>query len=427
MQRNVLPLVAGLLSTPLAAQQPPAAAPPAPDTSLTARLERAERLLEMLREQVSQQATARVEPRSGSHVELSGLVLVNGFFNNARVNNSDVPQVVMPPDPALALPASHGGATVRQTQIALTADVPDVAGGSFHGQLDVDFFGGQQPSPGGRTWPLLRVRRIRAEIEWPHSWVVFGQEAPPIAEINPSSLAQIGLVGFARSGNLWLWLPQVRAGAEVGTTVKIGIEGSVLAPLAADPTGVGALFTQPDRAERSRRPNLEARLRLRWDEPESSGEISLGGHYGWLAKNQDTLVTSRAVAASARFTATRDRELRGEVFAGQALAGLGGGGIGQNLGVGMVPVPAKGGWAQLNVRPHPAVEVGGGYGLDDPDDADLDPATALLRNLSWEGHVQWRPAPLVLGAEFRRIETTYGPAVGALFANHVNVAAGFEF
>jgi hypothetical protein len=420
-------LLSTFVAGSLAAQQPPTTAPSGQDTTLAARLERAERLLELLREQVSQQAVARVEPRSGNRVELSGLVLVNGFFNNARVNNSDVPQIVMPPDPALALPASHGGATVRQSQIALTAVVPALAGGSFHGELDVDFFGGQQPSPGGRTWPLLRVRRVRAEIEWPHGWVMFGQEAPPIAEVNPSSLAQIGLVGFARSGNLWLWLPQVRAGAEVGTTVKIGIEGSALAPMAADPTGVGIYFTQPDRAERSQRPQLEGRLRIRWDEAESNGEISLGGHYSWLAKTEDTLLTSRAVAASARFTATRYLELRAEVFAGRALAGLGGGGIGQNLGLGIVPVRTKGGWAQLNVRPHPAVEVGGGYGLDDPDDADLDPATALLRNVSWEGHLQWRPAPLVLGAEFRRIETTYGPAVGTLFAHHVNVAAGFEF
>ncbi|MBI2073828.1 MAG: hypothetical protein HYT81_12510 [Gemmatimonadetes bacterium] len=411
----------------LAAQQPQPTSPPGQDTSLAARLERAERLLQLLREQVNQQAAARVEPRSGNHVELSGLVLVNGFFNNARVNNSDVPQIVLPPDATVNLPASHGGATARQSQVALTATVPEFAGGAFHGELDLDFFGGQQPSPGGRTWPLVRLRRVRAEIEWPHGWVMFGQEAPPIAEINPSSLAQIGLVGFARSGNLWLWLPQVRAGAEVGSTVKIGVEGSALAPTAGDPQGVGLLFTQPDRAERSRRPHLEGRLRIRWDEPESSGEISLGGHYGWLAKGVDTLVVSRAVVASARFTATQYLELQGEVFTGQALAGLGGGGIGQNLGPGIVPVRSRGGWAQLNLRPHPAIEVGGGYGLDDPDDADLDPATALLRNLSWEGHVQWRPAPLVLGVEFRRIETTYGPAVGALFAHHVNAAAGFEF
>lgn len=422
MHLRALVVLILLRAAPLAAQQSPA---PTQDTSLAARLERAERLLQLLREQVAQQAAARVEPKAGNHVELSGLVLVNGFFNNARVNNSDVPQIVLPPDPALNLPVSHGGATARQSQIALTATVAQLAGGWFTGELDLDFFGGQQTSPGGRTWPLVRLRRVRAQIEWPHGWVMFGQAAPPIVEVNPSSLAQIGLVGFARSGNLWLWLPQARAGVQAGTTVKIGIEGSVLAPATGEPQG--EFFTQPDRAERSRRPALEGRLRIRWEEAESEGEVSLGGHYGWLVKNGDTLVTSRAAAASARFTATRYLELRGEVFSGRALAGLGGGGIGQNLGVGLVPVRTRGGWAQLNIRPYPTVEVGGGYGLDDPDNADLDPTTALLRNLSWEGHFQWRPAPLVLGAEFRRIETTYGPAVGTLFAHHVNLAAGFEF
>ncbi len=421
MNAKILLLAAMPLAASLAAQQP------AQDTSVAARLERAERLLQMLQQQLNEQAAARVEPQSKNRVELSGLVLVNGFYNNAKVNNSDVPQIVLPPDASINLPTSHGGASARQSRLTLTTQVPRFAGGALTGELDVDFYGGQQPSPGGRTWPLLRLRRMRAEIDWPHGWVVFGQDAPPIVETNPSSLAQIGLVGFARSGNLWLWLPQVRVGAEVGTTVKIGLEGSALAPTAGDPIGVGPFFTQPDRAERSRRPYLQGRLRIRWDEAESSGEISLGGHYGWLAKTVDTLITSRAVAASAQFTATRYLEFRGEVFAGQALGGLGGGGIGQSLGVNTVPVRARGGWAQLNLRPHPTVEVGGGYGIDDPDDADLDPTTALLRNASWEGHVQWRPAPLVFGAEFRRIETTYGPALGQLFVNHLNVAAGFEF
>jgi hypothetical protein len=414
------PLLAVMLLTgKLAAQQPPPK-----DTSLAARLERAERLLQMLQQQVSEQAAARVEPRSKTHVELSGLVLVNGFFNNGKVNNSDIPQVADRPDTTGA-PVSQLGGTARQSQFALTADVPRFAGGSFTGELDMDFYGGQQPSPGGRTWPLLRLRRIRAEVDWPHAWVMFGQEAPPIAEPNPSSLAQLGLVGFGRSGNLWLWIPQARVGAEVGTTMKIGLEASVLAPTAAEPQG--PFLTQPDRAERSRRPYLEGRLRIRWDQADTEGEISLGGHYGWLITGLDTLVTSRAVAASARFTLTRFLEVRGEFFTGQALAGLGGGGIGQNLGVGNVPVRSQGGWGQLNLRPHPTVEVGGGYGLDDPNDADLNPATALLRNASWEGHVQWRPAPLVLGAEFRRIETTYGPALGNVFVNHINVAAGFAF
>ncbi len=412
-----------LIRASLAAQQP--TPPPAQDTSLAARLERAERLLELLQQEVKEQAAARVEPRSKNRVELSGLVLVNAFYNGGKVNNSDVPQVAAPPDPPGSLPAAHGGATVRQSQLTLTASVPQVAHGSFTGELDMDFYGGQQPSAGGRTWPLLRVRRVRAEIDWPHAWVMFGQESPPIAEVNPSSLAGIGLVEFARAGNLWLWLPQARVGGELGGTVKVGLEGSLLAPTAGDPQT--AFLTQPDRAERSRRPYLEGRIRVRWDQPRTTGEISLGGHYGWLAAAADTLVVTSAVAASARVTASRYVELRGEIFSGQALAGLGGGGIGQNLGPNNVPVFTHGGWAQLNLHPHPTVEVGGGYGFDDPRDSDLDPLTGILRNASWETHAQWRPAPLVLGAEFRHIETTYRPLVGKLGVHHLNLAAGFEF
>src|SRR5438093_11928592 len=85
---------------------------------------------------------------------LTGLVLVNGFFTNARVNNSDVPQFV----DSLA-PASAVGGTIRQTRLGLLVTDPDVLHGSFMGELDVDFFGGQQPSTGGRTFPLLRPRR----------------------------------------------------------------------------------------------------------------------------------------------------------------------------------------------------------------------------------------------------------------------------
>src|SRR5216117_1084581 len=54
-------------------------------------------------------------------VELTGLVLVNGFFTNARVNNSDVPQFVD------SLPsASAIGGTIRQTRLGLLVTDPDV-------------------------------------------------------------------------------------------------------------------------------------------------------------------------------------------------------------------------------------------------------------------------------------------------------------
>src|SRR3989442_11210410 len=60
-------------------------------------------------------------PAAKRTVELTGLVLVNGFFTNARVNNSDVPQF------ADSLPsASAIGGTIRQTRLGLLVTDPDV-------------------------------------------------------------------------------------------------------------------------------------------------------------------------------------------------------------------------------------------------------------------------------------------------------------
>jgi len=377
------------VAVPLAAQTPPS--PPAP---------------------------APVAKRS---VEVTGLVLVNGFFTNARVNNSDVPQFV----DSLA-PASAVGGTIRQTRLGLLVTDPDVLHGSFSGEVDVDFFGGQQPSSGGRTFPLLRLRRAVGIVAWAHAQLLFGQESPLVAERSPRSLASVGFPDFAAAGNLWLWLPQFRATLEQGYTLRLAEQVAVLAPTSG--TAQGLFNTQPDSAERSRRPYLQARVRLAWGPTDDPSEIAIGGHLGWLA-SADTLFQSRAVTADARFK-VGPVELLAEAFSGKALAGLGGGGIGQSIGPTGVEVRTKGGWGQLNVRPRRELMVGGGCGIDDPDDGDLSDALGnprgRLKNFVCEGHVDLRPrGPLVFGVEFRRLETTY--PTGKFTANHFNLAAGYRF
>ena len=91
-----------------------------------------------------------------------------------------------------------------------------------------------------------------------------------------------------------------------------------------------------------------------------------------------------------------------------------------------VPVRTRGGWVQLNLRPSAAWEIGGGLGIDDPEDEDLLPASRQ-RNRAVEGHLVWRRAPLVVGAEVRQLRTRYDDPVGALSATHANLAVGFEF
>jgi hypothetical protein len=315
---------------------------------------------------------------------------------------------------------------VRQSRVTVFALVPEFAGGAIEGQLDVDFFGGQQPSSGGRTFPLLRVRRAVAGVIWNRVALLVGQESPPIAAVSPSSLASIGFPDFAGAGNLWLWLPQIRLSADLAPTggLTVGAELAALAPTSGEPQG--AFFTQPDIAERSGRPFLQGRVRGRWGVGERLGEVSAGGHYGWMLDASGNRVPSKALAVSVWTPLGSRLELRGEGFTGQALAGLGGGGIGQNMVRDGVPVRAVGGWAQLNLRPSMRWEVGGGVGIDDPDDADLGDSSRL-RNVAVEGHLTWRRLPAVVGIEVRHLRTRYRAPLDHLSATQVNLGTGFQF
>src|SRR5207302_2414616 len=249
-------------------------------------------------------------------VELTGLVLVNGFFTNARVNNSDLPQF------ADSLPsASAIGGTIRQTRLGVLVTDPDVLRGSFSGEVDVDFYGGQQPSSGGRTFPLLRLRRAVGIVSWPHAQILFGQESPLVAERSPRSLASVGFPDFAGAGNLWLWLPQARGTVETGYTLRLALQGAVLAPTSGTPQGT--FQTQPDSAERTGRPSFEGRLRLGWGPADDPSEIAVGGHIGWQRNldslSGDSLIKSKAITVDARIK-LGVVELIGEGFSGQALA-----------------------------------------------------------------------------------------------------------
>ena len=356
---------------------------------------------------------------------LHGLILLNAFHTTDNVNNSDVPQFAVPPSDA-SPEASTSSATARQSRLTAFALVPEFAGGALEGELDVDFFGGQQPSTGGRTFPLLRLRRAVAKLTWNQVALLVGQESPPIAEVSPSSVASIGFPDFAGAGNLWLWIPQVRLSADLESSggVRVGAEVAALAPTSGDPQGT--FLTQPDIAERSGRPFLQGRVRGRWGQAEQMGEVSAGGHYGWILDAAGERVASKALALSVWTPLGSKLDFRAEAFTGQALAGLGGGGIGQNMVRDGVPVRSAGGWAQLNVRPTPQWEIGGGGGIDDPDDEDLG-ETSRLRNVAVEGHVTWRKLPAVVGLEVRHIRTRYRDPVGDLTATHINLGMGFEF
>src|SRR6266852_9074170 len=256
-------------------------------------------------------------------VEFTGTVLMNGFYNSARTNNSDVP-VFADTD---AVGVKGASATMRQTRLGVFVTDPDVLGGTFNGEIDVDFFGGQQPAPGNRTFPLLRLRRAIGTVQWQHVQLMLGQETALVSDRNPRSLAGVGVPDFSLAGNLWFWIPQVRVTAEYGYTLRLAVQGAVLAPISG--ATQGAVTTQADSGERTGRPYLEARVRLGWGPTDDPSEVAIGGHIGWLrgldSLTGDSLLTSRAVTFDTRLK-LGPAEILGEAFIARRSPGWAGAG-----------------------------------------------------------------------------------------------------
>ena len=132
-------------------------------------------------------------------------------------------------------------------------------------------------------------------------------------------------------------------------------------------------------------------------------------------------VESRAWACDLVAPVLEWLDIRGEFFDGQALRGLGGGGIGQNFTPLNEPLESTGGWAQVNVRIVESLRAGVGCGGDHPQTAAL-----RHRNDVCSAYVLVKPAgPIFLGLEYRRMATTY--SVGRFTNDHVTLGTGFEF
>lgn len=295
-----------------------------------------------------------------------------------------------------------------------------VLGGRATGDIDVDFYGGQVPSSGGRHFPLIRMRTARAIVSWSRAELLVGQESPLVSMRNPESPAAVGTPLFAASGNLWLWLPQVRFSAYASERKRFGIQGAVLAPTSGDPAAPHD--TDYDLAERSSRPFLQARAFARFGEDLGRiSELGCGVHQGWLVPVTD-LESSTAVACDLSLEFTESSNLRGEFFTGQSLRGLGGGGVGQNFfGAANEPVKTTGGWAQLNVAATDRLKVGAGCGADHPRGA-----VTRRRNDACAAYALLRPVgPFSVGGEFRRLRTEY--VSGRYTNDHVTLALAWGF
>ncbi len=212
----LLPLVG---ASGLAAQQsPPAGASRADGTradslradslraeldSLRARLARAEAAVALIRQQLATESESAVRMQSRIAVDLFARVLTNVGWTRGATSDAAVPQSVQP---------TRSGAraftiTPRQTRVGGALTVRDVLGATFDGDVDLDFYGGGRDAAGNRPlFPEPRLRTARGTLRWARTAVMVGSDTPLISDLDPLSLASVGVTEFSAAGDLWNWL-----------------------------------------------------------------------------------------------------------------------------------------------------------------------------------------------------------------------------
>ena len=393
-----------------AAADPPGDAPPAPQQPST------EERLDVQDRRLDEQAQSKVEASQKFPIRLTGMALFNSFLNSRGNGGSEYPTVAVP-SPEL------GGATLRQTIIGLEFRGPQTFwGGTVHGSLYMDFFSG--------TAPLNQTFRLRTgsiELDWKSTSLLVGQEKPIFNPREPSSLAQVGISPLTGTGNLWLWIPQVRAEQDFSFTGATGLRARVgvvetheVPPYDNTPAPGGVAPARPGVEGRFEfYHNLDENRRLEF----ASGFHSSITHAGGFS------IPSNLFSLDWFFNPWRKLEITGAFYSGQNVANLGTGAINQGYILYRhegEAIQSKGGWGQLTLLAARRVDFHLFTGQQDDQNSQLGRGN-IGKNLLYGANLFFRIAPnVILAPEISQLRTVY-LVRGTVINNHYDLALAYLF
>ncbi len=394
--------------------------------SLDQRVSSLEDATMLLSGKVDEQHQDKIESGSKYGVRLSGIVLMNLFSDRGTVDNQDIPSYAAPS-------ASYGsngsfGATLRQSELGLEVFGPEIAGAKTSGSVQFDFSGGFPNTLNGVNYGLIRLRTASMRLDWKDTSIVAGQDSLFFSPLSPTSFASLSIPTFGYAGNLWGWIPQVRAEHRfnLANNQEITIQGGVLDNLSGEPP-YSQFSRLPQAGENSGQPAYAARAA--WSETIHGEPLSFGTAAYYTRQNWgfNRKVDGWSTMADWNVPIMSRLSLSGEFYRGRAIGALGGG-IGQSvLYTGDPRDPATqvrglnsvGGWAQLKFKPVDKLEFNGALGIDNPLARDFNGfagdltvyGTALRQNQNALINVILRPrSDLLFSAEYRRLRTkqSYG-------------------
>ena len=403
------------------AQQPPAPPAAQAESPTEARLNRLEEDQQLLQAKVDEQHQTKVESASKYRVKLGGIALLNLFGNSGAVDNQDVPNMALTRG-AVATSGSVG-ATVRQSEIGLEVYGPTIAGAQASANVNFDFMGGFANVSNGVTDNLVRLRTATMRLDWTHTSIVGGQDAPFFSPLSPTSFASLGYPAFADAGNLWTWTPQVRVEhrLNISEADHFLLQGGLLDPLSGEAPS-SEYYRAPDGGEQSRAPAVGSRVAWTHGAGDHALTLGVGGYYS--RQNYGAGRTMDAWAGTADWSAPLGNHfaLSGEFYRGRALGGLGAAqgrsvlfnGPESNPDSPLIGLETMGGWTQLKFKATETIEFNAAFGEDNPFARDLhyfyyptsSGYTSVAKNQNALFNVIYRPrSDLLFALEYRYLDT----------------------
>lgn len=352
--------------------------------------------LEVQERRIEEQAETKVEASQKFPLQITGMALFNFTGNNQRSTEVDT---------NYGGSGGHGptAASFRQSMIGLIYRGPETLwGGKVRGSIMFDLASDYTDEYESRSfgrygfeWPGIRLRTASLGIDWKTRSVTAGFLKPLISPREPESFARVAEPPLSDSGNLWLWLPQVRAEQRFtpaeGTTLRAQVAVVQTAETWAATPVAWRNTLAPSR------PAIQARFELAQDFGAGMRfEIAPGFHRS-TTHVAGTSVPSQLFSLDGMIRPIRTVELSGAMYTGKNAASLGSMWQGFTI-LGprqVIPIRATGAWAQASWRPTSRLTFNA-YGGQERDRQEDMPFGGRARSRAYAANVIYRIAPNVL-------------------------------
>lgn len=319
-----------------------------------------------------------------------GYVRFETFYDDAQVVQGDW-LLLAPADGSAAADEAIFSITARHTRFGVNLGRAAAEDGPLVlANVEVDFAGGFPNSSTAQRQPILRLRHAWFAVQQGDWELLMGQTWAPHSAPFPNTAV---FTAGAAMGNLWMRLPQIRLSY---MKQNFSASAAVARPLAANQKYNAFANSDLDfigDGERSGLPWFLGHVRYK------AGPVVVAGfgHYG-MEDVADTSglqhdVGSWAGGGSVTFTQGPLR-VRGKGWTGENLNTFFGGVI-QGIVVGasdVTPVASFGGWADATWKFSETVATTVGFGMDDPDEADLGAGARTDNTWLW-ANLELKPWP----------------------------------